>query len=71
MKINVTFELNKLQLQSMQEAAKLEPGWHSCDLIIRYNGKDEIFEADFMRSFFEAIRNLPLEKANANNTYPA
>lgn len=56
-KVTVTFEFNEPQWNSVKEAAKLEPGWHMCDLIIRYNGKDWRFEADFMRAFFKAIRS--------------
>lgn len=54
--ITVTFELSERQWESLQTPAKLEPGWHMCDLLIRYNGKDFKFEADYMRAFFIEVR---------------
>lgn len=62
MKITVTFDLNDPQWESAKRMAKLEPGWHYCDLLIRYDGKDNLFEADFMRAFFQEVRRLEQSK---------
>ena len=58
MKLIVEFDLNEPQLKSVIEQAKLEPGWHYCNLIIRTNGEDRKFEADYMRAFFQAVRKM-------------
>jgi len=58
MKITATFDLNEPQWKSVQKMAKLEPGWHFCDLIIRFNGEDRRFEADFLRNFFREVRKV-------------
>lgn|SRR3990167_1056092 len=58
MKITVTFDLNKPQWESVKKQAILEPTWHMADLIIRHNGQDKKFEADYMRDFFKEVRRI-------------
>lgn len=56
MKITVTFDLNEPQWESVKRQAELEPWWHFADLLIRHNGEDKRFQADYMRAFFREVR---------------
>lgn len=49
--------LNKLQKQSLDELLRVARGMHYANIVVRINGENRVFEADW-------IKSIVLEKGN-------
>ena len=56
--------INELQQSSMEKMMRLCPGSHHIDVIVRYEGQDKRFEADWIKH----LEKQPCEKATGNAT---
>ena len=55
-KITVELDLNEPQLATLTEMKeKYRHGWHTADLVVRKDGKESRFEADWVRDVLLAL----------------
>lgn len=64
MKFTVEIELNEPQVASMQELAFIEPQWRWANLIVRMDGQEIPFEADWVRDVCRGFRKATGMQSN-------
>lgn len=48
-------DLNETEKRTIKKLKQLEPSWHWCDVVVRHDGKEDKFQADWMRQILKQI----------------